>query len=225
MSLKEKLPGMRAEPGHRIRNIVFGTFYVFLAVSIIGSMADGGETGETTEGDTDAADDEAEAQSQAQANEDESESPDGDEGEKTSDDGESDETATDGGTTTAESEASDQSQGLTPADMKRMLRSEFGLDVYVMDVGDGTIEVDYYSDAGGDEQQLAGDIGAIAGAYSALVDDGYETDEMVIYVKQPNGEDVGEFRASADDAQAHADGELSDQEYAQRVLDSGEVYD
>lgn len=217
MSLKEKLPGMRAEPGHRIRNIVFGTFYVFLAVSIIGSMADGGETGETTEGDTDAADDEAETQSQAQA--DEGESSDGEE--------DSDEAATDGGTTTAESEASDQSQsqGLTPADMERVLESEFGLDVYMMDMGDGTIEVDYYSYAGDDEQQLAEEISAIAGAYSALVDDGYETDEMVINVKAPNGEDVGEFRASADDAQAHADGELSDQEYVERVLDSGEVYD
>lgn len=222
MSLKEKLPGMRAEPGHRIRNIVFGTFYVFLAVSIIGSMADGGETGETTEGDTDAADDEAEAQSQAQADEGESS-----DGEEASDEGEetSDETATDGGTTTAEGETSDQSQGLTPADMERMLESEFGLDVYVLDMGDGTIEVDYYSDAGGDEQQLAEEIGAIAGAYSALVDDGYETDEMVINVKAPNGEDVGEFRADAADAQAHADSEISGEEYVQRVLASGEVYD
>lgn len=252
MGLKAKLPGMREESGHRVRNVLFGIGYAFLVLMVIGSLGDGGDSGagepeidgaaeaEAAEGDAAQADESKESNAKSDGADKSSEATESDaatdSSEKASDDASNDkssETATDGGETAAaqaaesesQAESTSQSQGLTPADMETLLTNEFGLDIYVMDVGDGTVEADYFSYAGGDSQQLAEEIGMIAGSYSALVGDGYETDEMVINVKAPNAEAIGEFRIDAADAQAHADGEISDNEYAQIVLDSGEVYD
>lgn len=219
MGFKEKLPGMRAGSGHRKRNIVVGIAYAFVALSVLGTLA--GAQGFDVAGtdivapDTDAADAE----------------------ENTSTSGGDSDTSTEDAPADADEEeaieASEPEAGaaavedasesaLTPAEMESRLNDE-GYDVEVADEN-GEIVVDYHATSP-DEEVVASDIGAIAGAYAEMVDSGYETDRMVVVVQPPVGDAVGQTSVAADDAQAYADGEISDDEYAKILIDSAEAYD
>lgn len=124
---------------------------------------------------------------------------------------------------TAASEADAEYDGaMSPELMQAVLESEMGLDVEVYD-SNGLILVDYTSTAT-TEEQLAEDLGGIAGAYAAMVGDGYPTDGMVIYIFAVDGTDVGYTEVDAADAQAYMDGELTGEEFGLIVLSELTVY-
>lgn len=123
---------------------------------------------------------------------------------------------------TAASDTAEYDGAMNPELMEFALESEMGLDVEVYDQN-GLIIVDYTSTAA-TETELAEDLGGISGAYAALVDDGYPTEGMTIYVYAVDDMNVGYVDVDAADAQAYMDGEITDEQYAERVLEGLVAY-
>lgn len=227
-TLKEKLPGLRTEPGHRLRNLIVGAGYVFLLLTLITAAMGGGDvenTGSDGEG--------------AATNPDETEpAPDDDTNETSSDtDDAGDSEPAEAANETTEGDAEQAAQEAEepvaaaedtvdergPAAMEQVA-SEQGIDINVHENAEGNLEADYFSTAA-NEEELAEDIGFIAGSYAGVVDAGHESDHLTITVRTNAGEPIGEYRVSADDAQAYANGDITGEEFMLRVLASGEVYE
>lgn len=95
----------------------------------------------------------------------------------------------------------------------------------VIDVSDSgnAMQVEYRSYIQ-TEEELAGEIGYISGAYAAAVDSRHESDYMNVIIHDSVGDPIGEYQVNADEAQAWHDGEMSDEEFFGNVLDSLEDY-
>lgn len=119
-------------------------------------------------------------------------------------------------------EETDEYDGaMSPELMEIVLESE-GIDADASE-RNGLIVVDYTGPSTVTEEQLAGDLGAIAGAYTAMVADGYPTEGLEINIYAADGTPVGYTTLSAADAQAWHDGEMSDNEFALILLDENLV--
>lgn len=95
----------------------------------------------------------------------------------------------------------------------------------VIDVSDSgnAMQVEYRSYIQ-TEEELAGEIGYITGAYAAAVDSGHESDYMIVIIYDSGGTPIGEYQVNADEAQAWYNGEMSDEEFFGNVLNSLETY-
>lgn len=236
---------MTTEPGlfNVVRNLVLGSIYafsaIFFSIVIIGVLVVGisddtapdtiaeADTGTTDPTADQAAENEvSDADAETTVEEREQETEAATEPVESESDTRA-EAVTDGGVDAAPSEAaapadttaSDTAEydgDMSPELMEFALESEMGLDVEVYDQN-GLILVDYTSTAA-TETELAENLGGISGAYAALVGDGYPTDGMTIYVYDVDGTNVGYVDVDAADAQAYMDGEITDEQYAERVL-------
>lgn len=229
-TLKEKLPLMRSGKGHRLRNIIVASAYAFVLLTLItaamnpsgtndaieGENAPSSDSGGETSNATNASTNESGAgTAQANATEATTEAPTpptepAEEPVKTTEE-------------QAEQAGESGSDGPGPADMERVLASE-GIDVDIHETANGDLHANYYSTAS-DKEELAADLGAIAGTYSAVVDGGHPSEQLTIEIRTNAGQPVGEYVVTASDAQAFANGDITAEEYARRVLSSGEVYE
>jgi hypothetical protein len=96
-----------------------------------------------------------------------------------------------------------------------------GFEVEV-DQTDGITWVDHTTYEG-EPEELAVEIAGIAGAYSAMVDSGTDTEMLWVLVYHPSGELIAEWWIDSDWAQAYADGEITDEEYLALVLETIET--
>lgn len=233
-TLKEKLPGMKPGEGHRIRNLIIGAVYVFILLSILGAAmgpadVEDSNTSDGSDGDEGGAQTPATETNPGENNTTES-AENGSEPAKAQDAEavaqEPDDAAAPASEPVAEGEEQAQQatdSGPGPADMERVLANE-GIVVEIHETANGDLHANYYSTAA-NEDELASDLGAIAGTYAAVVDSGHESDQLTIEVRTNAGEPVGEYVATASDAQAYMDGDITATEYAMRVLNSGTIYD
>lgn len=119
-------------------------------------------------------------------------------------------------------EETDEYDGAMSPELMEIVIENEGIDVDVSE-RDGLIVADYTGPSTVTEEQLAGDLGAIAGAYTAMVADGYPTEGLEINVYAADGTPVGYTTLDAADAQAWHDGEMSDDEFALKILDENLV--
>lgn len=224
-TLKEKLPGLRTEPGHRVRNIIVASAYLFLMLTVLtaamGPAPDDATAPTSEESNTDS-NGEGHVQEQQEAASNVSDQPANSEGDDEPAETTVAQEPAESSAETTDSEVSSAEES-TPAVMETVLDQQ-GVEVEVRETSDGNLRADYYSTAT-TEEELAQDLGAIAGAYAAAVDNGHDSEHLSIEVRTPDGQPVGMYTARASDAQAYMDGEISAEVYALRVLESGEVYE
>lgn len=80
----------------------------------------------------------------------------------------------------------------------------------------------------GDTNVLAGEIGTVSGTYVSYVtdEDSDAPDRLVVFVYEADGvTEAGEYYIEAEWAVAYSNGELTDEEYSQRVFGTIETYD
>lgn len=76
--------------------------------------------------------------------------------------------------------------------------AENGLDVEGAEHIEGEFQVDYTSHAGDSEEELAGEIGGLAGGYAGVVENGHGGERMVVYGHTPNDELAFTFEVEAE---------------------------
>lgn len=119
-------------------------------------------------------------------------------------------------------EETDEYDGAMSPELMEMVIESEGIDADVSE-RDGLIVADYTGPSTVTEEQLAGDLGAIAGAYTAMVADGYPTEGLEINIYAVDGTPIGYTTLNAADAQAWHDDEISDNEFALTLLDENLV--
>lgn len=70
------------------------------------------------------------------------------------------------------------------------------------------------------EEALAGEIGAVSGAYAGISGEGYQSDRMEVSIRGANGDEIGTFHVDSDDARAYYNGEITDEQYFDIVLNT-----
>lgn len=227
---------------------IFGGFFAFMTLlavfSIMLGMGDTDTASDTVaEADTNAPTDETEQAAESEVSDDdanvdegeaeaETESEPAPESEPSSESQSEPEAMTDGGVEAeapaaappAENavEETDEYDGAMSPELMEIVIGNEGIDVDVSE-HDGLIVADYTGPSTVTEEQLAGDLGAIAGAYTAMVADGYPTEGLEINIYAADGTPVGYTALDAADAQAWHDGEMSDDEFALKILDENLV--
>lgn len=97
-----------------------------------------------------------------------------------------------------------------------------GMSVETAEMQGDTFVVEYRSFAQ-TEQEIAGEMGYVAGAYAGMVNEGHTSDRMEAAILNTNGERAGTFYVEYDWAEAYANDEISDEEFGQRVLSTLEA--
>ncbi|MWG34799.1 hypothetical protein [Halomarina oriensis] len=70
---------------------------------------------------------------------------------------------------------------------------------------------------------LAAEMGVVGGAYAGLVGEGWETEGLFAQILDANSQRIGDFTVSAQSAQQFINGEISQDEYSLRILQSLEI--
>lgn len=97
------------------------------------------------------------------------------------------------------------------------LETEMGINVADVYMEGDTTHVEYHSYAQ-DENELAGELGAVSGAYAGAVGDGHESEQLQITVLDAVGDEAGTTTLDAETAEAYYNDEISEEELAQEVL-------
>lgn len=173
---------------------------------------DGGQSEESTESDSDAnSDDEGQSEEstesessadeqQEQVDEAETTDTDGDEADTAENEAENEEISDEEIITLFESLV--ESEGMT------VETAEMQGDIF-------TVEYTSYSQT---ERELASEIGYVAGAYAGMVGEGHTSDRMEATILAASGEPAGTFYVEYEWAEAYENGEISDEEFSQRVI-------
>lgn len=103
----------------------------------------------------------------------------------------------------------------------RLTLLDMGYDVESIERVGNEIELDYYSNARSQED-LAEEMGGIAGAYAAGVDGGWDNDVLFVFILDSNGDIVASYWIEDEWAQAWMDGEYNDEEFFGRILNTFE---
>ncbi|MDL5363899.1 DUF3488 domain-containing protein [Halalkalicoccus sp. NIPERK01] len=139
---------------------------------------------------------------------------------------ETDETDTEGsGANAAESDVEERDfsdDELIP--LFETLVEDEGMIVETAQVQRDTFVVEYMSFAQ-TEQELAGEIGYVAGAYAGMVGEGHTSDRMEATILTVNGDPAGTFYVEYGWAEAFANEEISNTEFSQRVISTIESED
>lgn len=99
-----------------------------------------------------------------------------------------------------------------------------GLDVSDIYVEDGTTHVEYRSYAQ-TENELAGELGTVAGAYAGAVGEGHESEQLQITVLDATGNEAGTTTLDAGTAEGYYNGEVSGDELTIELLGNLEAND
>lgn len=221
--ITERVPGMR--PGNTVRNVIVVFGYVMLTAVVLSAIsgAMGGGVDDATTETTPTPTVEEATPTPAEADDTETET----------------ETETETPTATPEADDADGVDDV-PEDIEEVddgdsLTQEEWLLVMQVTLLDGGIGVDSLEQPGSTvelsyqttattEQAHAQEIGYIAGAYAYGVDQGWESDRLEATAMVGN-QLIGTWHIEAEWAQAHTDGEMSDEEYFTRILNTLEVND
>lgn len=106
--------------------------------------------------------------------------------------------------------------------MFEMVVTDSGIDLRTAKMDDDRLVAEYYSNAQ-TETELAEEMGYLVGAYAGVVDEGYGGERMDVTVLAADGSTAGTFHAERGWAESYNTGEMSDEEYSQRVLQTLEA--
>lgn len=98
-----------------------------------------------------------------------------------------------------------------------MVVTDHGIDLRTAEMDGDRFVVEYYSSAQ-TETEFAEEMGYLVGAYAGVVDEGYGGERMDVTVLAADGSTAGTFHAEREWAESYNAGEMSDEEYSQRVL-------
>lgn len=221
MAISEKLPGMR--PGSIVRNIAVGTVYFFGVLIVLGALVGGSGDTDDDESDIESESDEEELEEE-QTEAGEEDGPDEEDAEEVE---ETDEASVEGDDVSDAEDAVEE-------DTEEELSDEDLIILFQVLVEDQDIVVETAENQGDtfvvefttfsqDGNQLAGDVGYVAGAYSGMVDEGYSSDRMEATVLNAAGEEIGTFHVEEEWGEEFASGEMSDEEFGQLVIDTFEA--
>ncbi|MFD1515140.1 FxLYD domain-containing protein [Halomarina rubra] len=104
---------------------------------------------------------------------------------------------------------------------EEFLQSE-GISVEEVAVEGDRAQIDYTMLAT-TQSEIVEEMGTVSGAYAALVDDGWQTSGLDATILASDGSVAGTFSLEADMAQAFANGEISNEEFGQTLIESLEV--
>lgn len=167
------------------------------------------------------ADESDETESEADEAADEDDLPDTDEVDESEQANEADETA-DETDEEIEEETDEPSQESLQAAGPVVLEStleDSGIMVETVEEQGNTLYVEYTTFET-TEQGIAREIGAVAGAYAGISGEGYQSNQMDVSVRGADGSEIGTYQADSDDAGAYYNGEMSDEQYLQTVLET-----
>jgi hypothetical protein len=237
MTLANKIPGMKPQDTLWNIAVVLGcVFLIMMALFTIGGGADDPDNGADIEDDESAPAQEEEAE-EAQADEEDEETP-ADENTE-ADESNDGQAATDGGVQEIEEEpAADSSDGEAESDATAAEESLSEADietVFHMTIADGGYDVEYaehegqnfgveYTSHAISAEDRAGEIGYFAGAYGVVVDEGHGDNAMRVFGHDSQGTLSFSYFVESEWAQAHHDGEMSDEEYLDTILDTYQEY-
>lgn len=200
----------------------------------LGAGSDDGDNGtdveENGEAEAEAAEEETDGADEEEAGESgEDEEADEIETDEESDSGDTEVEEGDDETEEAESEVEEEADegDLSRSDMEfvfEMTLAEEGISVDRAEHTSSGFEVEYVSTAQ-TEQQLAGEIGYVAGAYAGVVGEGHGEGGMTVDVYAANGVHAFTYTVDEDLARSYYNGEITGEEFGAQVIDTIEVHD
>ena len=208
--ITDRVPGMR--PGKTMRNVIVGFGYFMLLAMVANAAGAGGADEAATETTPTPTMVETPTPDEAEA---ETETPTA---EAETDDGADD--------VPEDIEEVDDGSEFTQGEwlvIMEMTLTDAGIGVDSLEQPGPIVELTYQTTAT-TEQGHAQEIGYIAGAYAYGVDQGWESDRLEATAMVGN-QLIGTWHIEAEWAQAHTDGEMSDEEYFTRILNTLEVND
>lgn len=197
------------KPGATIRNIFLGIFYTWMVFGIIGAAIGGGE--ETSADPQESVEsDPVEEESDPVEEESEPVEEESDPVEEESDPVEEEsENSDDWSESTAENAFIYGVESTTEADVTKATHED-GQFVVIIDAPGAT------------QEELIQIIGGSVGAYSIVVEEGYGGDKMEVEV-QAHGVKAGSYEAEASDARSYNSGDMGEEEWAMKVLQTVET--
>jgi hypothetical protein len=229
MGISDKVPGMK--PGSTVRNIGVGIVYVFGIMMVFGAVADDpDDDGAEAEAEADEEELEEEQEETEEAEADEEEEIDEVDEEETAEEADVEEPDVDEAPEEAETdeeapEADEEDEEITDEEAVQLFEltvAELGVDADA-EIDDGVLEVEYISTAQ-TQNEIAGEIGTITGAYLGLAEQGYDgTDRMEVTILNPAGETAGTYHVEFEWVEAHANDEMTEEELFDLILGTLEV--